>query len=181
MTKIADIAKASKSESFRKLNPGFFGRPPRADEMVYPIPNPRTGEVINMTSKDIMSMTEVGMQLKPKDELERLKSNITQRPSLDEQKLNKTEKAFLNLLRHGSKSIWIGIQAITLKLGDDCRYTPDFFALHQDGSLHAIEVKGFWRDDARVKIKVAARMYSFIQFTAAQYKNKAWHYEEIKP
>ena len=33
------------------------------------------------------------------------------------------------------------------------------------------EVKGFWQDDARVKIKVAAQMYPF-RFLAAKLKPK---------
>jgi hypothetical protein len=33
--------------------------------------------------------------------------------------------------------------------------------MRADGSLECHEVKGFWADDARVKIKVAAEMYPF--------------------
>jgi hypothetical protein len=49
-----------------------------------------------------------------------------------------------------------------------------------DGSLECIEVKGYWMDDARVKIKVAAEMYPF-RFVAAKPKSKknggGWEYE----
>lgn len=38
-------------------------------------------------------------------------------------------------------------------------YTPDFAVMRADGALEVHEVKGFWTDDARVKIKVAADQY----------------------
>lgn len=103
------------------------------------------------------------------------------RPSIstDEAKLNKTERRFLGWLR-GCYHEWIGVQNITLKLADDCRYTPDFAYL---GSKQLIfyEVKGFWRDDARVKIKVAARMFPWAMFVAVQWVKGQWKFEEIKP
>lgn len=101
-------------------------------------------------------------------------------PSTDEQKLNKTERAYLDYLR-ALKPLWLGIQCLTIKLGDDTRYTPDFIVIDHQGVIHAREVKGFWRDDARVKIKVAARMYPWLRFTAAQKTKEGWKHEEIKP
>ena len=99
--------------------------------------------------------------------------------STDEAKLNKTERAFLSYLRL-RQTANISIQAITLKLADDCRYTPDFFSV--EGGLPTFwEVKGFWRDDARVKIKVAARLFLWAHFVAVQRIKGEWKYEEIKP
>lgn len=98
--------------------------------------------------------------------------------STDEAKLNKLERAFLAWLRSTSPP-WIGIQCITLKLADDCRYTPDFWTL--GCSLHAHEVKGFMRDDARVKLKVAARMYPMIQFTLVERIKGEWKFTDVKP
>lgn len=109
-----------------------------------------------------------------------IEAAITVQPSADEVKLNKTEKAYLAYLR-GLNPIWLGIQNVTLKLGDDCRYTPDFFAIDNLGVLHAREVKGFWRDDAKVKIKVAARMFPFIRFTVAVKTKAGWEHTQIKP
>lgn len=104
------------------------------------------------------------------------------RESKDVSDLNKTEAAFLVKLR-ADKWAWVGVQAITLKLGDDCRYTPDFFTI-SEGHIVAWEVKGFWRDDARVKIKTAARAFPFIQFIAVTAKDRkftGWNEEEIAP
>ncbi len=53
-------------------------------------------------------------------------------------------------------------EAVTLKIADACRYTPDFLVQLPDGTIEAHEVKGFWQDDARVKIKVAAEKFPFV-------------------
>lgn len=62
--------------------------------------------------------------------------------------------------------------AVTLLLADRCRYTPDFLIEHLDGRLELEETKGFWRDDARVKIKVAARLYPMFTFTALRLRKQ---------
>lgn len=105
---------------------------------------------------------------------------MTITPTTDEAKLNKTEKAYLSWLR-AQGFVWIGVQAITLKLGDDTRYTCDFMALNYKGDLHGREVKGFFRDDAKVKIKVAARQFPFIKFSVVKKTKDGWDHKEVKP
>ena len=63
-------------------------------------------------------------------------------------------------------------EAMTFKLADDTRYTPDFWIIENDGACEFQEVKGFLRDDALVKIKVAARMFPFrfVMYTASSKK-----------
>lgn len=98
----------------------------------------------------------------------------------DQSKLNKTEKAFHDYLCALSLP-WVSVQSITLKLGDDCRYTPDFAAVNADGSITFYEVKGFWRDDAKVKIKVAARLFRWAKFVVVQKNKNAWTFQDINP
>jgi hypothetical protein len=78
--------------------------------------------------------------------------------------MNKTENAWADILdawkKSGSVHEW-WFEGITFKLGDDCRYTPDFLVQRPDGKLECHEVKGFWRDDAKAKIRVAAGMFPF--------------------
>jgi len=107
--------------------------------------------------------------------------SFTIRPTTDEERLNKTERLFLHYLRAQTNAP-VGIQSLTFKLGDDCRYTPDFHVpwMPADG-FTCYEVKGFWRDDARVKIKVAARMFPWAKFIAVQRIKGQWKFEEIKP
>jgi len=110
-----------------------------------------------------------------------IKVAIKAKPSADESKLNKLELAWLAVLRADITLAWVGVHALTFKIGDDCRYTPDFIALNLDGELIAYETKGFMRDDARVKLKVAARMFPFVGFVLVERKAGAWICTEIKP
>lgn len=102
------------------------------------------------------------------------------RPSTDEEKLNKTERAYLKFLRDINPH-WIGIQCTSFKLGDDCRYNPDFLVINHEGRLQAHEVKGFMRDDALVKLKVFARMYSWIELILAVNVKGRWLVTTVKP
>ena len=47
------------------------------------------------------------------------------------------------------------------------------------GRIEIHEVKGFWRDDARVKIKVAAEMFPMFKFIAVTRKGWLWKREEF--
>lgn len=100
--------------------------------------------------------------------------------STDEAKLNKTEQAYLNYIRCLGFA-WIGVQNLTLKLADDTRYTPDFVTVDVNGHLDCREVKGFFRDDAKVKIKVAARMFPWITFQVVRKTDKGWEHQIVKP
>lgn len=78
--------------------------------------------------------------------------------------MNKTEAAYaeyLGGLMAIGDVLWFKFEAIKLRLAPNTFYTADFFVLAGDGVLEVHEVKGFWEDDARVKIKVAASMYPF--------------------
>jgi hypothetical protein len=101
-------------------------------------------------------------------------------PSTDEAKLNKTEAAYLQLLRTFNYK-YLGIQNITLKLADDCRYSCDFNFIDGVGLWHFHEVKGFFRDDAKVKIKVAARLFPMFHFCVVRKTKEGWDFTEVKP
>ncbi len=78
--------------------------------------------------------------------------------------MNKTEAAYDAYLweqRHAGKVLWHKFEGIKLRLADNTFLTIDFPVLAADGYLEMHEVKGFWEDDARVKIKVAASIYPF--------------------
>ena len=48
-----------------------------------------------------------------------------------------------------------------MRLADNTFYTPDFAVLAADCVMECHEVKGWWQDDARAKIKIAADLYPF--------------------
>lgn len=108
-------------------------------------------------------------------------TNLIVQPSTDESKLNKTERAWLHQLRLTHPPENLGIQSHTLKLADDTRYTPDFWTIDANGQLFFWEVKGFWRDDAKVKIKVAARQFRHFRFIVVTKTKTGWQEFPIQP
>lgn len=75
---------------------------------------------------------------------------------------------------------WWTYEGVTLKLAKSCRYTPDFMVMLPCGEIQFHETKGYMRDDALVKLKVAASLYPF-SFWLCQHKNKAtgWVVKEV--
>lgn len=99
--------------------------------------------------------------------------------------LNKTEIAYsehLNRLQYAGDVLWFKFEGVKLRLADNTFYSPDFAVMLATGELEMHEVKGFWQEDARVKIKVAADMYPF-RFIAVKVKAKkdggGWSIEEF--
>jgi hypothetical protein len=97
--------------------------------------------------------------------------------------MNKTEAAYAGLLeglKQSGQVQWYRFEGLKLRLADKTFYTPDFAVMRNDGVMECHECKGFWQDDARVKIKVAAEMYPF-RFMAAKQRSKksggGWEYE----
>ena len=99
--------------------------------------------------------------------------------------MNKTEAAYAATLderRHAGEVAWFKFEGIKLRLADNTFYTPDFAVMLSDGALEMHEVKGFWQDDARVKIKIAAELYP-MRFIGVRVRNKkeggGWSIEEF--
>ena len=99
--------------------------------------------------------------------------------------MNKTEAAYAALLesqKAAGEVAWYKFEAIKLRLADNTFYTPDFAVMLANGQMELHEVKGFWQDDARAKIKIAADMYPF-RFVAVRPKPKkdggGWATEEF--
>jgi hypothetical protein len=98
--------------------------------------------------------------------------------------MNKTESAFSDHLRMQEIEGTVlchRFEGVTLKIANDCRYTPDFMVMGVGGEITFYEVKGFWRDDARVKIKVAARTFPEFRFIGVQKKGQHWIMEDFEP
>ena len=92
---------------------------------------------------------------------------------------NKTEAAYgnyLEALKRAGTVLWYEFEGIKLRLADNTYYTPDYAVIAADGVMDMHEVKGFWRDDARVKIKVAADIYPF-RFLAIKKEKDGWEKE----
>lgn len=98
--------------------------------------------------------------------------------------MNGTERAYQTILEARKRNGEVReyhYQLVTVRLADAVRYTPDFTVILADGRLELHEVKGgFVRDDARVKLQVAARSTPFA-YVLAQYKAKRWTIEAVTP
>jgi hypothetical protein len=90
--------------------------------------------------------------------------------------MNKTEARYASEVLDVRKGLgevadyWY--ESVKLRLADGSWFTVDFFVMLADGRLEAHEVKGFWREAARVRIKVAAECYPFLFFSASRRKAK---------
>lgn len=88
---------------------------------------------------------------------------------------NKTEAAYrLELERReaAGEVEWFRFEGVRIKLADNTTYLPDYAVMLTDGTLEMHEVKGYWQDLSRMKIKVAADQYPF-RFIAITGKAKA--------
>jgi hypothetical protein len=68
------------------------------------------------------------------------------------------EHAMINLLLNEDVLDCV-FECFRLDIGGGVKYIPDFFRANRDGSYSVDEVKGFMRDDAMIKIKIAAGLY----------------------
>ncbi len=99
--------------------------------------------------------------------------------------MNKTESAYgavLEQRRVAGDVSWYKFEGLKFRLADNTFYTPDFAVMLANGELEAHEVKGFWQDDARAKIKIAADMYP-LRFLAVRTLSKkeggGWKVEDF--
>jgi len=103
--------------------------------------------------------------------------------------MNRTEAKFYDdyiLPRIMRKEIlWAQFEGITLRLGERCSWTPDFLVLLADGTLEALEVKGHWEDDARVKFKATASLFPWLTIRAfrplPKHQGGGWDEEVLNP
>jgi hypothetical protein len=99
-------------------------------------------------------------------------------------KARKPPKSPMNKLEQDYQSTFLvgqphGFEEITLALGGGARYTPDFWTLGDDDVLEFHEIKGHWREAAKVRIKVASAKYPQFRFRAFRRVEKVWHVEHF--
>lgn len=100
--------------------------------------------------------------------------------------MNKTETAYcahLDALKLAGAILWHKFEGFKLRLANNTFLTVDFAVMMADGTLEMHEVKGFWEDDARAKMKIVADMYplKFIAVKAQSKKNGGgWSVENFE-
>lgn len=105
---------------------------------------------------------------------------------LPEGKMNQTETEYaaqLEMEKQAGEITSYQFEAVKLRLGKNTFYTADFLVRLKNGELELREVKGFWKDDARVKIKNAAYLYPIFRFVGITKVRKrdggGWRREEF--
>lgn len=96
--------------------------------------------------------------------------------------MNKTEAAFaaeLDLWKKAEEIVEYWFERVTFLLADDLRYTPDFMVLDHAGRFKFYEVKGFMRDDARVKARTFVQLFPF-PLIVVRRKAPGWEYEQMR-
>lgn len=121
--------------------------------------------------------------------MERFKSDVLAKANLAPRKssMNKSEKSYdqyLDALYKQGRIAYHKFEAVTLKLGDDCRLTMDFLVIGPAGEVEFHDVKSKWKstgkvrieDDAKVKLAVAASTcFPFFTFCTVWLENGTWH------
>ncbi len=104
--------------------------------------------------------------------------------------MNKTESRYADHLAMRIKANELyayAYEGLTLKLAHDTRFTPDFMVMNADDQIEFHEVKGtqknkrpYIREDAHLKLRMAATMFPMFPFKVAFEVDGAWRIEEVK-
>jgi len=72
-------------------------------------------------------------------------------------------------------------EPLRFNLGGGAWYKPDFRATELDGTWTFFEVKGFWREAARLRIKIAAAAHPDVRFVGVRLIKGVWEFEDFGP
>lgn len=103
-------------------------------------------------------------------------------PDANRNRMNRLESRYAEHLGYQKlegKVAYFMYEAISLRLADRTVYNPDFLLIMPDGSIEIHETKGFMRDDAAVKIKVAAKMFPWFTFKLVRLNKGRWEIKTI--
>ena len=95
--------------------------------------------------------------------------------------IEKRYAVYLDIQKIVGEIISWKFEPIKLRLAKATFYQPDFLVVMPNHRIELRETKGFWEDDARVKIKVAAEMFPEFSFVAVTWdkRNKIWKTERF--
>lgn len=83
---------------------------------------------------------------------------------------NKTESDFDRLLadlKHAGRIKDFRFEPVKIRLAGQTSLRIDFLVLRRDRTVAAVEIKGYWREDAKVKTKVAPEVCPFFDYYVA--------------
>lgn len=138
-----------------------------------------------MNSTDLLAMLSpaqrraVEKQLRPTGKAQPVGLNPSgkRKPAHTRGVMNKTEARYADMLeiqRIAGDVLWYGFEFLKFRLGDGAWFTPDFIVIFASGEIHAVEVKGFLREAAGVRFRVAADKYPWLTWVMVERKDGAW-------
>lgn len=86
----------------------------------------------------------------------------------------------LEALRRDGQLVAWHYEAFKLHLGGGAWFCPDFMLVWKDGEVSVDECKGFMREAAHVRLRVAAALFPFRIRLVRRGKGRSWNIEEIK-
>jgi len=96
--------------------------------------------------------------------------------------MNKTERAWFELLKATNPKALI-YREVSLPLANGCKYRLDFLSVYRDGGIwtfNGFEVKGRPLPAGIAKLKIAASLYPWIDFTLVWRKSRTQPFEMQK-
>lgn len=123
-----------------------------------------------------MVITENNSSKKQEDIADSSKQMYEALGRMKQGKMNKTEYAYSQYLQFQKQIrevVWFEFEPMNLRLADKCFFKVDFLVLTKEYQLEVHEVKGYWTDDALVKIKTAAEKFPF-KFISKQLVKGEW-------
>ena len=96
--------------------------------------------------------------------------------------MNKDEAEYaciLEMMKRSGDIIDYKFESVKFTLADRTTYMPDFIVIFP-GHIEFHEIKGFLRDDANVKFKVAATLFPWFVFKMLRRNRDTRHFEIIR-
>lgn len=78
----------------------------------------------------------------------------------------------------GEITAWV-YEGVRLRIANGAWYKPDFLVVLPDGLIELHEVKGHWREAARVRVKVTQELYPWFRFLVVRLRGGAFTEEEV--
>lgn len=138
----------------------------------------RSGESKTPASGERLVSTPSGLRGN-RDHAETATRTIQKGSASTMNKLETRYAQYLKALKFGGEIRDFRFEPFRLKLADRCTYCPDFFVVTKDGAFEVHECKGFMRDDAAVKLKVAAENFPWWQFKLIKWGKGIWEIKNL--
>ncbi len=89
--------------------------------------------------------------------------------------MNKWEAKFAQTLeyrKHAGELVWWAFEPIRIRLANGTFYRPDFVTVDKAGRTEVFEVKGYFREAARIRLKVAVEKLPYRFYLVRQHKGE---------